>query len=303
VRGRPLLLLFSLVAGCASAPPTTAPGPKPTRQPTAAQTPSPTPVPSVPTAVPTVPPPASMPARDTDPPLVRVLLERSSSVVRLPQPGRAYWVRHDSTGSWLWGPLEIGVAAAGTQYWQVGAWSDPANAAAAAQKIRQAFGADADVRQEAATNGLTRVRLGWTVNAPRDPVSELAALGFTGAFSAPAAGVLRISGADKGLVMSAAEVVIEPAGDWPVAVSSRRYRGRLRARAVDGEALVINELTLESYLRGVVPVEMGPSQFPELDALKAQAVAARTYAVAHLGDHADEGCVTPPLARSTPAPA
>jgi stage II sporulation protein D len=219
-----------------------------------------------------------MPVRDTDPPLVRVLLERSTSVVKLPQPGRAYWVRHDGTGSWLWGPIEIRVAAAGTKYWQVGAWSDPANAAAAAQKIRRGFGAHMDVRQEAAANGLTRVRVGWTANAPEDPVAELAALGFPGAFSSRAAGVLRITGADNGLVTSAAEVVIEPAGDWPVAVGSRRYRGRLRARA------------------GVVPVEMGPSQFPELDALKAQAVAARTYAVAHLGDHADEGwdlCDTP----------
>ena len=237
-----------------------------------------------------------MPARHTDPPLVRVLLERSISVVKLPQPGRAYWARHDGTGSWLWGPLEIGVATVGTEYWQVGAWSDPGNAAAAVRKIREGFGAGADVREEAMANGLTRVRVGWTANAPEDPVSELEALGFAGAFSAPAAGVLRIRGADRGLVTSAAEVVIEPAGDWPVAVGSRRYRGRLRVRAVGAETLVINELNMESYLRGVVPVEMGPSQFPELGALKAQAVAARTYAVAHLGDHENEGwdlCDTP----------
>jgi stage II sporulation protein D len=65
---------------------------------------------------------------------------------------------------------------------------------------------------------------------------------------------------------------------------------------VGNETLIINELNMESYLKGVVPVEMGPSQFPELAALKAQAVAARTYAVAHLGDHDDEGwdiCATP----------
>ena len=40
------------------------------------------------------------------------------------------------------------MAAAGTEYWQAGAWSDPANAAAAAWKIREGFGAGADVRQE-----------------------------------------------------------------------------------------------------------------------------------------------------------
>ncbi len=96
---------------------------------------------------------------------------------------------------------------------------------------------------------------------------------------------------------SDSEVLIEPAGDWPVVVGGwRRYRGRVRARAVGEETLVINELNMEGYLKGVVPVEMGPSAFPELEALKAQAVAARTYAVAHLGDHEDEGwdlCATP----------
>ena len=109
--------------------------------------------------------------------------------------------------------------------------------------------------------------------------------------------MLRIEGAAGGVVTSGEEVLIEPAGEWPVVVGGwRRYRGRVRARAVGNETLVINELNMESYLKGVVPVEMGPSQFPELDALKAQAVAARTYAVAHLGDHDDEGwdlCATP----------
>jgi len=79
-------------------------------------------------------------------------------------------------------------------------------------------------------------------------------------------------------------------------VAERRYRGRLRIRPSGGNLLVINELAMEDYLRGVVPVEMGPYVFPELEALKAQAVAARTYAVAHLGDHDDEGwdiCDTP----------
>ncbi len=67
-------------------------------------------------------------------------------------------------------------------------------------------------------------------------------------------------------------------------------------RATQAGVGLINVLSLESYLRGVVPSEMGPARFPALEALKAQAVAARTYAVAHLGDHEDEGydlCATP----------
>ena len=96
--------------------------------------------------------------------------------------------------------------------------------------------------------------------APGDPISELAALGFTGAFSSPASGVLSITGASNGLVTSTAEAVIEPAGDWPVAVGSRRYRGRLRARVVGNEALVtyyhgsIAERTSSVKLK-VLPIE------------------------------------------------
>jgi len=295
--GLPLLLV---AVGCASAPPSSTSGAPAAPSATAAATPSPsaqpTPIPPMPTAVPTAPPPASMPTADTDLPLVRVLLKRSSSAVRLPQPGRAYWVTHDGGGSWLWGPIEIRVAVAGTRMWQVGAWSEPANAAAAANRIKQAFGPAVEVREELPSNGLIRVRVGWITNEPAEPSAKLAALGFEDVYAAPSTGVLRVEGANHGVVTSPTEVMIEAAGDWPVVVGSRSYRGRLQARAVGSEALVINELNMESYLQGVVPLEMGPSQFPELDALKAQTVAARTYAVAHLGDHADEGwdlCATP----------
>ena len=52
---------------------------------------------------------------------------------------------------------------------------------------------------------------------------------------------------------------------------------------------VINELNIEDYLRGVVPAEMGPKIYDEVEALKAQAIAARTYAVRNLGQFKREG--------------
>lgn len=52
---------------------------------------------------------------------------------------------------------------------------------------------------------------------------------------------------------------------------------------------VINELHLEDYLLGVVPAEMGPTIYDEVEALKAQAVAARTYAVRNLRQFESEG--------------
>jgi stage II sporulation protein D len=71
----------------------------------------------------------------------------------------------------------------------------------------------------------------------------------------------------------------------------RRYRGSLRLLAVDGRVLAINVLDLESYLRGVVPAEMQAS-WP-MEALKAQAVAARTYTLVNVDhDAAYDVCAT-----------
>ena len=56
------------------------------------------------------------------------------------------------------------------------------------------------------------------------------------------------------------------------------YRGRLKATASDGGLLVINAVGLEAYVKGVVPNEV-PSSWPQA-ALRAQTVAARSYALA-----------------------
>jgi stage II sporulation protein D len=61
-------------------------------------------------------------------------------------------------------------------------------------------------------------------------------------------------------------------------VSDGLYRGSIEVRVDGGGVTAINELDMDSYLRGVVAGEM-PSSWP-LEALKVQAVAARTYALA-----------------------
>jgi stage II sporulation protein D len=60
-------------------------------------------------------------------------------------------------------------------------------------------------------------------------------------------------------------------------VSSGLYRGSIELRTDLGGVSAINVLDLDSYIRGVVAGEM-PSSWP-LEALKSQAVAARTYAL------------------------
>ncbi|MEW6574690.1 MAG: SpoIID/LytB domain-containing protein, partial [Bacillota bacterium] len=58
---------------------------------------------------------------------------------------------------------------------------------------------------------------------------------------------------------------------------SRHYRGNLTIRLNEGGLLLVNELPLEEYLYGVIPCEMPPWWHAE--ALKAQAIAARSYAL------------------------
>ena len=142
---RPVVALL-IVAGCATAPPATEPplSPTPVVGPPPSVTPTATPMPTV---VPTVPPPSAMPATDIDPPLIRVLLERSTDPVQLPQPGRPYRLSFEDRSLWMWGPLTLRVAGSGSRWWQVGAWSEPANAAAAAATVRRAFGATVDVQE------------------------------------------------------------------------------------------------------------------------------------------------------------
>ena len=62
-------------------------------------------------------------------------------------------------------------------------------------------------------------------------------------------------------------------------ILDRAYRGQIEVGATGQKLSAINVVGLEQYLAGVVPQEM-PSAWPE-EALKAQAVAARSYALAH----------------------
>ena len=67
----------------------------------------------------------------------------------------------------------------------------------------------------------------------------------------------------------------------------QRYRGNLEVRRDEQGLTAINELPVEEYLYGVVPSEM-PASWPA-EALKAQAVAARSYALAQLGSYGRYG--------------
>jgi len=68
-----------------------------------------------------------------------------------------------------------------------------------------------------------------------------------------------------------------------------QYRGIFVLRASPKGLVLVNVLNLEDYLVGVVPRELSPDLFNSFEALKAQAVAARTYAIKNLGQYGDLG--------------
>ncbi len=70
-------------------------------------------------------------------------------------------------------------------------------------------------------------------------------------------------------------------------IKNKWYRGLVHIQNKNGHITVINDVPLEDYLKGVVPAEM-PSGWNE-EALKAQAIAARSYAMANLGKRANLG--------------
>jgi stage II sporulation protein D len=68
------------------------------------------------------------------------------------------------------------------------------------------------------------------------------------------------------------------AGSSPLRFGDRPYRGQVYVTVANGALRAVNVVGLEAYLYGVVPSEMPRDWLPE--ALKAQAVAARSYALA-----------------------
>ena len=69
-------------------------------------------------------------------------------------------------------------------------------------------------------------------------------------------------------------------GIW---VGQKRFSGRLNLYVLDTEILVVNVLKIEKYLSSVVGSEM-PTKWP-IEALKAQAIASRTYALKQKGNN------------------
>lgn len=77
-------------------------------------------------------------------------------------------------------------------------------------------------------------------------------------------------------------ITIEPPGH-----SARKYRGSIEVSLAGGCIRLVNVVNIDDYILGVLPSEM-PESYP-VEALKAQAIAARTYLLTNKKKHASEG--------------
>lgn len=85
----------------------------------------------------------------------------------------------------------------------------------------------------------------------------------------------------------------------PVRFNDRPYRGRIEVFTnTRGALTVVNVLGLEDYVKGVVPNELSAGGFPLIEAHKAQAIAARTYALRNRGQFMSQGYDLLPTTRS-----
>jgi peptidoglycan hydrolase-like amidase len=300
---------FLWTIGCASGPPA-----KPGQKPVAA-------------AAPSAPAAERRPRRGAPPPLpVPVVSAPSGVVYRVGLKSDLAELGYGTAGEpWILvsggraelvrGPVvfraEAGPAVVGRFTVQAAAFSQEEPARRLLAQLSAEFGSAGSVAFSA-ERGVYRVLLGSF--ATREEADALAgrlrsggreAVVADGAIRpAPAAGTgtVAVTAAEGGPRRLASPVEIFPPPTGPgvpanVVVDGKPYRGSLVVSTnLRGTLNLVNRVDLDQYLYGVVPAEMGPKRYDELEALKAQAVAARTYALAHRGQFELEGydlCATP----------
>ncbi|HKR02389.1 MAG TPA: SpoIID/LytB domain-containing protein [Pyrinomonadaceae bacterium] len=202
-----------------------------------------------------------------------------------------------------------------------------ADAERTAREVREATGTEATVISDAATNSW-RISVGSNLSASKagELREQLEDAGFATAnvvdarasqmaasssntdtvrtiarTSAPVREVIGYGTGSAKLFSTSAPITFasENESSAPVRFREKPYRGRLEVFTnTRGLLTVVNVLSLEDYVRGVVPNELSPGGYPALEAQKAQAVAARTYAVRNRNQFASQGFDLLPTTRS-----
>jgi len=309
-----VLIPLMLLAGCApktpprvvarSPAPKSKPAPPPVQPAPAKPSPQPSPAPRQPVPQET---PAEAPYDEKEPLLVKVGLASDLETVSFPCCEEQLQVFVETQEVAAGSSLKIEPAAASSQKGfyrlQVAALRDERQAQDLAKRLEKESGQPGEAYFDAGID-LYRIRVGHypTREAAEADLKRLSTMGVTGGFVVNEGGsvtepALRLTQGSVSRVYPGRWLSVAPLSSTSVRVQGKRYRGRMLVYLNDRGALnLINELPVEDYLRGVVPSEMGPELYHQLEALKAQAVAARTYTLRNLGEFGREGydiCATP----------
>ena len=285
-----VLVLFALASACATTPPPSSP-PRPESRPAVQPQRSPNAL----TAVASVP-------RTIVEPKIRVGLLSDQPSVTFPRTADGYYLVSDAGPSMLRRGFTVTAPLAGAvvRYAvQVSAISDQVSATTLAGKIRTETGLRVDMVFDPA-GGVYRILAGDFAKS-EDATPTRADLTDRG-YGKDMLVVRRPSDEkfenrfaiedDEGdrHTVAGRTVLVMPITAETLTIDKQPYRTAARL-FINARGLlnVINELNMEDYLRGVVPAEMGPTVYDELEALKAQAVAARTYAYRNLRQFEAEG--------------
>jgi stage II sporulation protein D len=298
VRSRPAALIALVLCGIGCAGLSRQPSVPPEAPPAPGAAPVPTPAPSG-----RRPAGGALPAPTDAAPsgiLLRVGLKSDLAEFVYGPPGQRWIVASAGRAEVLRGPLRFraeGATARGFQV-QAGSFSQEEPARERAARLAAGFQTSGSVAFSA-DRGVYRVLLGSCGDrACAEALAEKLrgtgedAVIVEGGAAAPGAPPLfSVTVEDGASRRLASPADVYPAdADTRVLYEGKPYRGSLRV-AINGRGLVtvVNRVDLEEYLYGVVPAEMGPKRYDEIESLKAQAVAARTYALAHRGQFEGEG--------------
>ncbi|HET9228633.1 MAG TPA: SpoIID/LytB domain-containing protein [Thermoanaerobaculia bacterium] len=298
------IVLLALALGCRTAPPPVQKTPPPPAPPVE----TPAPVEPAPTPEPTPAPPEPEPRPGPEAPLsIRVGLASDLETVTLPCCEEALAAAVETRQVPVSSTLRVEPAAGGARKGffrlQIAALRDERQAQDLARRLAEETGQPGEATFDAGID-LYRVRVGHYATreeAERD-LRRLGSIGVIGGFVVNDGGgvsepAIRLTQGGISSVQPGRWLTVTRAEGDGIRVNGKRYRGRILIYLNDRGLLnLINDVPVEQYLRGVVPSEMGPELYNQLEALKAQAVAARTYTLRNLGEFAREGydiCATP----------
>jgi stage II sporulation protein D len=249
-------------------------------------------------------PVAPLPGNATGP-LIRIGLTTSGKELRISSPGEFYVLekKPEAKRQLIQGEIQVRVEqepdeSSVVYRVQIASYAKRQMAADLQQEIADLFEVPLTIHEDSEL-GVFQVRVGgFSTREKAQSFLRTATKKFHDAFivrEIASAGsgktILALRGKQNFFQISQAGFLFMPvSGADFLSFDGKPYRGVFDINLnKNGRITVVNRLGAEEYLLGVVPAEMSPYDYPEFEALAAQSIAARTYALKNVGRFESEG--------------